>query len=356
MRIPRWPSRRWPRRTSTEARGCTIRRVPDLERLRLRVEPAPPFRLDLTAAALRRRASNAIDRWDGETWRRVLIIGDQPLGVEVVQIAPPERPILQVTVRGACLPAGTEAAVRSALARLLGVDRNLDDFYRAAAADPRLDALAQLFRGLKPPRFATLFEALVNAFACQQVTLSLGIQLLNRLAQSWGRAWDGPDGRAYAFPVPDDLAERTPEELRALGFSRQKGTAIIELARAGACRSLDLGGLAALDDAAAVARLRTLRGVGRWTAEYALLRGLGRLHVFPGDDIGARNNLQRWLGLLEPLDYDGVRRVVARWHPFQGLVYLHLLLWSLQRGRVPGAGHPGKSGEPSHNQTQGREY
>jgi DNA-3-methyladenine glycosylase II len=78
-------------------------------------------------------------------------------------------------------------------------------------------------------------------------------------------------------------------------------------------------------------RLRSLRGVGRWTAEYALLRGLGRLHVFPGDDVGARNNLQRWLGLLEPLDYEGVQRVLARWQPFQGFVYLHLLLWGLQR-------------------------
>jgi DNA-3-methyladenine glycosylase II len=53
--------------------------------------------------------------------------------------------------------------------------------------------------------------------------------------------------------------------------------------------------------------------------------------VFPGDDVGARNNLQRWLGLLEPLDYDGVQRVLARWQPFQGFVYLHLLLWGLQR-------------------------
>jgi DNA-3-methyladenine glycosylase II len=52
--------------------------------------------------------------------------------------------------------------------------------------------------------------------------------------------------------------------------------------------------------------------------------------VFPGDDVGARNNLQRWLGILEPLDYEGVRLVLARWAPFQGLVYLHLLLRGLQ--------------------------
>jgi hypothetical protein len=61
-----------------------------------------------------------------------------------------------------------------------------------------------------------------------------------------------------------------------------------------------------------------------------LRRGRGRRPVSRGDLAGPRNNLQRWLGLLEPLDYDGVQRVLARWQPFQGLVYLHLLLWGLQ--------------------------
>jgi DNA-3-methyladenine glycosylase II len=69
-----------------------------------------------------------------------------------------------------------------------------------------------------------------------------------------------------------------------------------------------------------------LRGVGRWTAEYVLLRGLGRLHVFPGDDVGARNNLQAWLRLASPLDYDGVGRTLNRWRRYGGLIYFHLLL------------------------------
>jgi DNA-3-methyladenine glycosylase II len=222
-------------------------------------------------------------------------------------------------------------AVISALSRLLGFDRRLDDFYAAAAEDPGLDQFARCFRGLEPPRFPSLFEALINAFACQQVTLSLGIQLLNRLAAAaCARHRDTPGGRAFAFPSPADLAGREPDELRALGFSRQKAQAIIELARAVAQDGLDLEALEQVDDATAAERLQGLRGVGRWTAEYVLLRGLGRLHVFPGDDVGARNNLQRWLGFLEPLDYEGVRRTLAQWAPFQGLVYLHLLLNSLQ--------------------------
>ena len=101
---------------------------------------------------------------------------------------------------------------------------------------------------------------------------------------------------------------------------------MIELAQSVAEGRLDLEGLVTLPDDEAVKRLCELRGIGRWTAEYVLLRGLGRTHIFPGDDVGARKNLQRWLSLAKPLDYEGVRRLQSRWGDFSGLVYFHLLL------------------------------
>ena len=48
--------------------------------------------------------------------------------------------------------------------------------------------------------------------------------------------------------------------------------------------------------------------------------------MFPGDDVGARNNLKRWLRLNQPLDYEAVRRALERWHPYAGLIYFHMLL------------------------------
>ena len=320
-------------------RGTVRRGTPRLHELTFQVKPVPPFRLDLTVLALRRRTTNIVDRWDGSTYRRVLIVDHRPVEIEVVQTASSDCPMLEVVARGAELPLCTRRTVMAALRRGLGVDRCLDDFYRLAASERTLGPLAEAFEGLKPPRFPSLFETLVNAFACQQVTLSLGVLLLNRLAETYGSRLDGPGGPAVAFPSAHDLAACRTDGLRPLGFSRQKARAIIELARLVDAGLLDLAGLEQLDDAAAVERLCALRGVGRWTAEYALLRGLGRLHVFPGDDVGARTNLQRWLGLLEPLDYDGVRRVLAGWQPFQGLVYLHLLL----RGLQPEHARPGAS-------------
>jgi hypothetical protein len=56
-----------------------------------------------------------------------------------------------------------------------------------------------------------------------------------------------------------------------------------------------------------------------------------RLHVFPGDDVGAQGKLRRLLAIETSLGYEDVRRLVARWHPFAGVVYFHLLLDSLAR-------------------------
>ena len=277
--------------------------------------------------ALRRRPDNTIDRWDGRTYRRALPLETGGVELAVVQAGSTAVPELTVTLTGAELDEQTEEAARAALARLLGLELDLSNFYRLAAGDPFLHTLAGRFRGLKPPRFPTLFECLVNAIACQQLTLTVGIRLLNRLADAHGTP--PPASNTRAFPLPTQLADRSPDALRPLGFSGAKSRSIIELAARIGTGMFDAAAIETLDDAAALTALLRLRGVGRWTAEYALLRGLGRLHVFPGDDVGARNNLTRWLDRREPLDYAGVQAAVGGWQPFAGLVYFHLLLANL---------------------------
>lgn len=294
------------------------------------LKPAPPFRLDLTVWTLRRRPDNAVDRWDGETYRRVLPLPTGAVEVAVSQIGRPEIPRLRVTIQGQALRAPVKAAVIAALERLLGLGIDLAAFYRFADRQPRLRQLVRRFQGMKPPRFPTVFESLVNAIACQQMTLTLGIQLLNKLALKYGPALGEGQHAAHAFPRPEDFVDLRSGEFRRLGFSHQKGRSMIELSRSIIEGRFDPDELTKLSDQAAVERLLGLRGVGRWTAEYALLRGLGRTNVFPGDDVGARNNLERWLHLTESLDYEGVQQTLARWQRYGGMVYFHLLLDRLE--------------------------
>jgi len=300
----------------------------------LQIEPLAPFRLDLTAWALRRRPHNAIDDWDQYTYRRVLTIDDEPAALSVTQDGTPEAPRLLARVGGAPIDPSSERLVRRRLNRLLGLEVDLSAFAAMAAPDPLLGPLAARMRGLKPPRFATAFEALVNGVACQQLSLDVGIHLLNRLTAERGRPVSGDPEGMRAFPGPEELASVEPEEIKRLGFSYAKARAIVDSARAIAAGDLDLEGLKQLEDTAVIERLTNMRGVGRWTAEYMLLRGLGRLHVFPGDDVGAHNKLRRLFDIDTSLDYDAVRRLVRRWHPHAGVVYFHLLLDSLSASGV----------------------
>jgi len=303
--------------------------------LALLIRPLPPFRLDLTAWALRRRSRNVIDQWDGSEYRRVMRISSGPTEVVVRQTGSSHEPRLIVHATPPPQSVADRRRIRATLDRLLGLRVDVSDWYRLARRDTRLRSLAERFRGLKPPRFPSVFEALINAFACQQLSLEVGLELLNRLAiQCDVKATSGPHAQ-YAFPDAHEVARQTTSRLRPLGFSRQKARAAIDLARAIVDGRLDLEMLDRESDEAIRQRLFALRGVGRWTAEYVLLRGLGRLHVFPGDDVGAQKRLARWLGRSHPLDYAGVRRVVERWQPFAGMVYFHLLLDGLaQRGFV----------------------
>jgi DNA-3-methyladenine glycosylase II len=118
----------------------------------------------------------------------------------------------------------------------------------------------------------------------------------------------------------------TPEAIRELGFNFQKARAMVEISRDIVEGRLDLDALASESDEEALRRLMELRGVGRWTAEYTLLRGMGRLHIFPVDDQGARNGIVRWLHLRKPLDAVRAQRILKPWQPYGGLIYFHMLM------------------------------
>jgi DNA-3-methyladenine glycosylase II len=295
------------------------------------IHAIPPFRLDLTVWALRRRSRNAIDRWDGVTYRRVIAVPGRSMELAVRQAGSRARPRLIVETVPAVRTVSDELRVTSFVENVLGPRIDLDPWYRMAGNDSRLSALAARFRGMKPPRFPTLFEALVNGIACQQLSLIVGLELLNRLAALCAATRETDCGTVHAFPTPRDVSQLRPSQCHAIGFSRQKVRALLNLARGIESGDISVEGLSREDDATARARLLAVRGVGRWTAEYVMLRGLGRLHVFPGDDVGAQKSLARWLGRPSPLDYAAVSGALEKWEPYAGMVYFHLLLDGLSK-------------------------
>ena len=304
------------------------------------LKPAAPFRLDLTAWTLRRRRENEIDAWDGESYRRIFFVERIPILTSVRQIGSIDKPRLTITATSPQAVKTQREELETLLTRTLGLRLDLHAFYVMAEKDDQIRDLAHRFIGFRPPRFPSLFEAIANAIACQQLSLTVGIMLLNRFSRAYGIRCFG--GQAlFAFPLPEKIAKVQPEQLGELGFSRQKARALVASAerlskRSDHC-SHGLNNLDQLEDEPALMRLLQLHGIGRWIGEYIMLRGLGRLGVFPADDVAGQKNLYRWLKLRKVPHYEDVRRLLARWRPYQGLLYFHLLLANLEaRGQLAG--------------------
>ncbi|MCK9264187.1 MAG: DNA-3-methyladenine glycosylase 2 family protein [Desulfomonilia bacterium] len=289
-----------------------------------------PFSLNLTVWALRRRKTNIVDRWDGARYSRIIVFNSSPVNITVRQEDMSPETGIRITLESkSVLPHQIQNDVGLLLQKMLGLTIDLQPFYGIAGTNDILKPLVARFSGVRPPRFPSIFEALINSIACQQVSLDAGIVMLNRLSESFGMNYVDNDSASQAFPRPEDLREVSEEEIRKLGFSYQKAKAIKNLAEAVIDKKIELGNLEYMKNNEAAACLSAIRGIGRWSAEYVLLRGLGRLDSFPGDDIGAQNNLKRIFHLDTKPGYEEIKTLTTQWHPYEGLVYFHLLLEKL---------------------------
>lgn len=288
---------------------------------------AKPYRLDLTVTVLRRLSSNIVDVFtpDGE-YLRVLGHFEQPVLVRVSSKAPDA---LAVTLQG------DRAAHREALevvGSMLGTGRTLTHFNRAAARISWLRPLAVRARGVKPPRYPTLWEACVNAIVFQQVSLAAATAILRRLILALGSpVVSHDDVMLHAFPNADSLLRADDDVLRAAGLSAQKIATLRRVGEALASGALGETMLEERTSAEAATLLTSIKGIGQWTATVILLRGLGRLDVFPMNDSSVTANLALVAGSA-PLD---VQSVLDALGPQRGMLYYHLLLARLDtRGEI----------------------
>ncbi len=295
------------------------------------VKVRAPFRLDLTANVLRRLSTNVVDRFDGTTYRRLIGDADAPAVLSVTQTGAAE---LTVDVDGRF-----DAAVL--VDRMLGIDVDLKPFYRAAAGIAWLAPLVTGARGVKPPRYPTVWEACVNAIVYQQISIHAAGAILRRVIEYCSTPVAIEDGQLFAFPGPRTLVDADAEELRGLGLSINKVVSVRAVARAILDGAIDEAALTLLPTPELMAALAAHRGIGPWTAAVIALRGFGRLDLFPMNDSGVARSVRDLSGRAD-VDVDAL---LAQLGKQRGMLYYHLLLGRLAaRGDVELAAVPGGSG------------
>jgi DNA-3-methyladenine glycosylase II len=174
-----------------------------------------------------------------------------------------------------------------------------------------IGGLDRRFPGVRPVLQTDLFLALVRAISAQQITLSFAARLRGRLAERFGES-HRVAGEEVRRLDPARLADVRIAELRALQFSTAKAQAIVGVAAAVASGHISLDRLRGLPDEEVVSRLTELRGIGRWSAEWILVRTLGRHRVVAGD-LGVRKAVGRaYLKAALPSEAE-VRLATAHW-------------------------------------------
>jgi DNA-3-methyladenine glycosylase II len=212
-------------------------------------------------------------------------------------------------------PGSLEAAAE--VSYLLGLPFELDDFRAWAMEDEVLAEIVAKLPGFRPTLTPNRFEALVIAITAQQVSLQSAAAIRRRFVDRYGERQE----HASAFPSRERVAGASVSDLRALGFSERKAEYVIGLAGS----DLDLDRLDALPDEEIVETLLSVRGLGRWTADWFLARALARAEAWPAGDLGVRKAVAAFYADGRPLSIQEVRTMGERFAPFQNLSAQHLL-------------------------------
>jgi DNA-3-methyladenine glycosylase II len=260
-------------------------------------------------------------------FRQVLRVGDSLFLVTVTASGSVDRPVVHVRLEPE--PAGGKEAREAGetVEKIFNLGLDLSPFPVAVSGDPVMFALARRLRGLKPPRTPSVFEALVDSVIEQQISLAAAHGIERRVIRAFGDslAWQGEE--YYAFPTPARLADALPGDLRACGLSGRKAEYIIGIAGRVRDGTLDLEGHGPGEDTGAIIReLVGIRGVGLWTAELTVLRGLSRLDALPADDLGIRRSIAAFYAAGSRIDAAGARRIAGRWGAWKGLAAYYLMV------------------------------
>jgi DNA-3-methyladenine glycosylase II len=206
------------------------------------------------------------------------------------------------------------------------LDASLPGFYRRARRHPLFRPILKNLYGVRPLRPPTLYEMAVIAVSEQQLSYPVAVRMRSRLVKALGKKM-ALEGKEYrAFPDPQSLAECTVNDLRSLSFSTRKAEYILGLSHEVARRGFDIEALRDRSNEEIIETLTSLRGFGRWSAEYFLSRGLGRAEVVAADDLGVQTLVGKYLGPGRRVTGKECRKIMEEWGPYKRWVVFYLFL------------------------------
>jgi DNA-3-methyladenine glycosylase II len=211
------------------------------------------------------------------------------------------------------------AAARTQLARIFSLDTDGNGFAQVAEADPVVAGLAARYPGLRPVCFGSPYEAAAWAVIGHRIRITQAAAIKQRIAERYGQHLTVAGSPLAAFPVP-----RALRDLAGIpGLPEVKTGRLRALADAALAGDLDAARLRAMPPDDALARLRTLPGIGPFSAELILIRGAGHPDLFPARERRLHAAMADAYHLANPSPGQ-LAELSARWAPYRSWVALLL--------------------------------
>ncbi|MCA9519416.1 MAG: DNA-3-methyladenine glycosylase 2 family protein [Myxococcales bacterium] len=282
------------------------------EGLRLRLDFRPPYEWERLLTFLEARAIPGVEAVSPGEYRRSVRLADVD-GWLVVRPAL-NRDALEARVSLSLAP--RLMPIVAGLRALFDLDARPAAIADHLGGDSRLRASVSAHPGLRIPGAFDGFEVAVRAVLGQQISVRGATTLAGRLVERFGRPSSAPiEGCTRLFPVADEIAALSAQQIRAIGLPSKRAETIVGLAQAVARGDLSLS--LPLDPERAVASLQHIPGIGPWTAHYIAMRVFAWPDAFPAGDLV----LRRALGVVKTREAD---ERAQPWRPFRAYAVFHL--------------------------------
>jgi DNA-3-methyladenine glycosylase II len=291
------------------------------------VTALPPFNFDLSARIFA-NGDRQIRTYDKGRFRQVIRIDGKVALCSVESKGTVEKPELSVELKtNYKLTAKQKKKAAATVSALFNLGFNLLTFYEEARNDKTLARIMRLLFGLKSPTTQFAFEALVDSIVEQQISLKVANAFERRIIKKWGDVLRLDGEIYYTYPTPKSLAAATQQDLRAVGLSERKAEYVRNAASLISEGKLDLESLKHMENAdEIIEELDKVRGVGVWTAELTMIRGMQRLEALPADDLGLRRTISHYYCSGKPITSAEARKIAENWGRWKGLAAYYLIV------------------------------